>query len=301
MLQAFLFPGQGSQKVGMGKDLYESSAIAQRTLKEADETLGFSLSDIMLHGPDEKLTQTAFAQPAILTHSVAMFRTLQEFGQANPGFVAGHSLGEYSALVAASVLSFKNAVKAVHLRGLYMQDAVPVGVGAMAAVLQLDAQLIAETCQKVASESDDFCVEVANYNGPDQTVISGTALGVEKASAKLKEQGAKRVVPLAVSAPFHCRLMKPAATKLAQHLATIEFQTPKFEFLNNVTADKISEPERIRSLLVDQVTMPVRFTQILTRLSTLGVTDFVEVGPGRVLSGIVRRTVQNANVSNKES
>lgn len=287
---AFLFPGQGSQKIGMGKDLYESSDVARAVFDEADRTLGFSLTDIMFNGQGDRLTYTAIAQPAILTHSVAVFKTLDTL----PDFVAGHSLGEYSALVAAGVLSFKDAVKAVHLRGTYMQEAVPVGVGTMAAVLGLDVSIVESICKETS-------VEIANYNGPDQTVISGTAAGIEKASALLKERGAKRVLPLSVSAPFHCSLMKPAAIKLAEHLKTIEFHRPQTAFINNVKAATESEPQIIRDLLVEQVTAPVRFTQILKRLFELGATDFVEIGPGRVLSGIVRRTLENVTVSNKEN
>lgn len=287
---AFLFPGQGSQKLGMGNDLYESSDAARAVFDEADTTLGFSLTDIMFNGPEDRLTHTAIAQPAILTHSIAVLRTLHDA----PDFVAGHSLGEYSALVAAGVLSFKDAVKAVHLRGTYMQEAVPLGVGAMAAVLGLDVSIIEDVCRETS-------VEIANYNGPDQTVISGSAAGIEKASALLKDRGAKRVLPLSVSAPFHCSLMKPAAIRLADHLATIEFHKPRHTFINNVKAESESDPQAIRDLLVQQVTAPVRFTQILTRLAALGATELVEIGPGRVLSGIVRRTLESVTVSNKEN
>jgi len=288
---AVLFPGQGSQAVGMGKTLLERSPAAKHTYDEADDALGFSLSQIILEGPADELKRTATTQPAIVTTSIAAWRALEEagaFDKVKPAFAAGHSLGEYAALVATGALSFQDAVKAVRARGSFMQDAVPEGVGAMAAVLGMDADSIRAVVNEVSS--DDAYVACANFNGPEQTVIAGTVKGVEVATAALKAKGAKRVMPLPVSAPFHCALMKPVQPRLDDVLGGITIKAPSFPVVSNVEATANSDAARVRGLLIEQVTAPVRFTEIAQFLIAAGVTTFVEVGPGKALIGMVKRT-----------
>jgi [acyl-carrier-protein] S-malonyltransferase len=289
-LLALLFPGQGAQAVGMGRELIESSSAARRIFEEADDALGFGLSRLILDGPADELKRTAVTQPAIVTMSVAAYRALEErgaFTTTKPAFAAGHSLGEYAALVAAGALDFAAAVKAVRARGTFMQEAVPEGQGAMAAVLGLDAAAIRAVVDEVSS--DDAYVACANFNGPDQTVIAGTTRGVEAATAALKARGAKRVLPLPVSAPFHCRLMAPVQPRLDDVLAGVAFRVPAFPIVTNVEAAANVDVARIRPLLVEQVTAPVRFTEIARFLVDGGVTTFVEVGPGKALVGMVKR------------
>lgn len=288
---AVLFPGQGSQAVGMGKTLLERSAAAKRTYDEADEALGFSLSQTILQGPADELKRTATTQPAIVTTSIAAWRALQEagaFATHQPAFAAGHSLGEYAALVAAGALSFADAVRAVRARGSFMQEAVPEGVGAMAAVLGMDADSIRAVVAEVCSE--DAYVACANFNGPEQTVIAGTVKGVEVASAALKARGAKRVMSLPVSAPFHCALMRPVQPRLDDVLGALTINAPLFPVVSNVEATANSDAARVRGLLVEQVTAPVRFTEIAQFLIAAGVNTFVEVGPGKALIGMIKRT-----------
>ena len=303
---AFLFPGQGSQSVGMGRDLYDNFAAARAVFQEADEALGFALSQIVFDGPEETLRLTEHTQPAILTVSTAAERVLTEamkpLGIAAK-FAAGHSLGEYSAHVAAGTLSFADAVRAVRLRGSYMQQAVPAGEGAMAAILGLDPSLIATICEQVEDQLTPLpgdpaalnfvpgsaVVAPANLNSPAQTVISGAARAVEKAAELCKQAGAKRAVMLPVSAPFHCKLMQPAQESLAKDLAELEFRDPVFPVAANVSARLITTGVVAREALVAQVTAAVRWVECIELLAAQGVTQFIEVGPGRVLSGLLKQ------------
>ena len=299
---AFLFPGQGSQAVGMGSALVEQSAAAKAIFEAADDALGdrldAPLSQIMREGPAEALKRTAITQPAILTMSVACHAALQERGIAPPALAAGHSLGEYSALVAAGALPFADAVRAVHARGTFMQEAVPEGEGAMAAVLGLNAEAIAKVLGEVSAPS--AYVAVANYNGGGQTVIAGHAAAVEKASAALKEAGAKRVLPLPVSAPFHCELMAPVQARLREVLTGVEVSELAFPILTNVEATPNQDPSRVVDLLVEQVVAPVRFTEIAQAMLDAGVQTFVEVGPGKALIGMVKRMDRKRTYLNVE-
>ena len=283
MTVAFLFPGQGSQAVGMGKALAHESAAARAVFAEADDALGEKLSATIFEGPADELKRTRTTQPAILTTSIACLRALLERGVAMPAFVAGHSLGELSALVAAGAMGLADAVRAVRARGTFMQEAVPEGQGAMAAVLGLDAAKITEV---MAAAGDAW---VANYNGPEQTVIAGTVAGVEKATASLKAAGAKRVMSLPVSAPFHCPLMAPVQPRLDDVLGKLSFAPLLVPVVTNVEAAPNRDPARVRQLLVAQVTAPVRFTEIGRFLLANDVDTFVEVGPGKVLIGILKR------------
>jgi len=283
----FLFPGQGSQAVGMGRDLSEKFPIAKQTFEEADEALGLSLSKLCFEGPEEQLKLTEFTQPAIFTVSIAAQRMLAEKG-VTPSFVAGHSLGEYSADVAAGVLSFTDAVKTVRNRGRYMQEAVPAGEGAMAAILGLAPEAVIEVCAKAASESGGV-VSAANLNSPEQTVISGAAAAVEKAGALAKDAGAKKVVMLAVSAPFHCALMQPAQDRLAEDLGQLSFSAASVPVVTNVDAALTTSAEQLREALVRQVTGSVRWVESMRVLIEQKPTHFIEVGPGRVLAGLMRQ------------
>jgi [acyl-carrier-protein] S-malonyltransferase len=283
---AFLFPGQGSQKVGMGRALHEAEPAARAVFAEADAALGTSLSRLCFEGPEEQLTLTANAQPAILTVSIAALRVLEARTSLRPGAVAGHSLGEYSALVAAGALRFADAVRLVHLRGKFMQEAVPPGVGAMAAILGLDAAAVAAVCQESAGGE---VVSPANLNGGGQVVIAGHKSAVERACVAAKARGAKRAVPLAVSAPFHCALMQPAEDKLAAELARVEIAAPRIPVVTNVEAAPNQDPARARALLARQVTAPVRWEESVQRLGAMGVRRAIELGAGNVLGGLVRR------------
>lgn len=285
---ALVFPGQGSQSVGMGSDACSAVPEARRVFEAADDTLGLSLSRLCFEGPADALLPTEIQQPAILTTSIALLRALEARSDAAPAFVAGHSLGEYSALVAAGALDFEEAVRLVHHRGRYMQEAVPEGEGAMAAVLGLAVEGVEAACAGVR-EATGQVVSPANYNSPVQTVIAGHTAAVEAACAAAREAGARRTVDLPVSAPFHCALMAPAAEKLAAELDAVRFRAPSPPVVTNVEAEPNADPARIPELLRRQVTAPVRFTELVERLAGLGVTRVVEVGPGKVLSGLVAR------------
>jgi len=282
---AYLFPGQGSQAMGMGKELAEKYPIARRTFEEADEALGYGLSQLCFEGPEDKLRLTEVTQPAILTSSVAAWRVLDEQGF-KPGFVAGHSLGEYSAHVAAGTMSFADAVRTVRNRGKYMQEAVPVGVGAMAAILGMDLEQVTSLCADAAQ--GEICAP-ANINSSEQIVISGHTSAVERATKAASERGAKRAIMLSVSAPFHCSLMKPAQDQLAQDLQSVGFKKPALPVVCNVDAALVEDADCARDALIRQVTGSVKWYQSMSLLIARGAEVFVEVGPGRVLCGLMRQ------------
>ena len=297
---AFVFPGQASQYPGMGRELAEKYVVARAVFEEADQALGFSISKICFEGTEEELKQTANTQPAILTCSVAMFRVAAEQGLL-PDFVAGHSLGEYSALVAAGSLKFSDAVQLVRKRGTYMQEAVPAGEGAMAAILGLPPAVVADACKRAAEH--DVCAP-ANLNSHEQIVISGNAGAVKRAVEIANQLGAKRAVMLPVSAPFHSTLMMPAQEKLAKDLEKTEFVDLKWPLVTNVDADTEIKGSEARDALIRQVTMPVRWEESVRALIDEGVNTFVEVGPGRVLTGLLRqieRSVAALNIEDEKS
>jgi len=297
---AFVFPGQASQYSGMGKELAEKYPVARAVFDEADQALGFSLSKLCFEGTEDDLKLTANTQPAILTVSVAAGRVLAEKGIA-PDFVAGHSLGEYSALVAAGSVKFADAVKLVHRRGTYMQEAVPAGQGAMAAIMGLSPAVVQDACKRAAE--GEIC-SPANLNSPEQTVISGHAGAVKRAVEIASQLGAKRSMVLPVSAPFHSALMMPAQEKLEKDLNAAKFEDLQVPLVTNVDADSIRQGEEARSALIRQVTMPVRWEESMRMLLDEGVNTFVEVGPGRVLTGLMRqieRSVATLNVEDEKS
>jgi len=297
MSVAFVFPGQGSQQVGMGRDLCEAFSESRAAFDEADTALGFPLSRLCFEGPEGELQLTANTQPAILVTSVAALRALAVRGL-RPAWVAGHSLGEYSALVAAGALSLADAVRTVRRRGQYMQEAVPVGVGAMAAILGLDPDAVAAACREAAR---DEVVSPANLNSPGQVVIAGHAGAVARASELCRAAGARRTVPLPVSAPFHCALMRPAQDRLAQDLAALALRDPEVPLVNNVDAAVVRTAEACRDGLVRQVSGPVRWQESVERLVREGVSAFVEVGPGSVLTGLTRKIAKGARTLAVES
>jgi [acyl-carrier-protein] S-malonyltransferase len=291
---AFLFPGQGSQAVGMGKELASQNPVARQTFDEADDALGYKLSQLCFEGPEEQLRLTEITQPAILTTSVAAWRVLKEKG-VTPSFVAGHSLGEYSAHVAAGTLSFTDAVRTVRNRGKYMQEAVPVGVGAMAAILGMQLEKVIAICAEAAQGEE---CEPANINSAEQIVISGNTAAVERAAKLASERGAKRAVMLPVSAPFHCSLMKPAQDRLAADLAALAFQNPAIPVACNVDAALVKDAGASQDALVRQVTGSVKWEQSMRLLIAQGVERFMEVGPGKVLCGLMRQIDRSKPCSN---
>ena len=286
MKQAFIFPGQGSQKVGMTRDLYDKYDVVKSLLKEADETLGFSLSRLMFEGPDTELVKTEFTQPAVLTAGVAAARVLAE-NEIFPDVAAGHSLGEYTALVAACAMDFSDAVHTVHLRGKFMQEAVPLGRGGMAAVMGLSPEDIVAVCETVSQKFG--AVQAVNFNCPGQTVIAGTSDAVAAACDALKEAGAKRAIPLNVSAPFHSSLMEPAAARLKEVLDKIEIRDAAIPVIANVNAKEETKAADIRANLVQQAAHAVHWEESVREMIAAGTETFIEVGPGTVLSGFMKK------------
>jgi [acyl-carrier-protein] S-malonyltransferase len=293
---AFLFPGQASQYPGMGLDLYQKFPAAKAVFDEADAALGFPLSKLCFEGSEDDLKLTENTQPAILTVSVAAYRVLSEKAAA-PDYVAGHSLGEYSALVAAGALDFPDAVRLVRNRGRYMQEAVPAGEGGMAAILGLAPALVTEICRRAA---DGEVLAPANLNAPEQTVVSGTASAVKRAVELASQSGAKRAVLLPVSAPFHCEMMKPAEVRLEADLRRATFRDLKFPLVTNVDAEPVTTGDDARQALIRQVCQPVRWEESIREMASLGVSHFVEVGPGKVLSGLLRQIDRSVRVTNVE-
>ena len=290
MKTAFLFPGQGSQKVGMVQDLFENYDSVKALIKEADETLGFSISQMMFEGPDTELMKTEFTQPAILTASVAVWQVLKEHGL-TPDIAAGHSLGEYSALVAAGAISFADAVHTVHLRGRFMQEAVPLGEGGMAAVIGSNPETIVKVCGEVSTE--DLPVQAVNFNCPGQVVIAGATAAVEKACEALKEAGARRAIMLKVSAPFHSTLMEPAALRLKEVLDKIDIHDTAIPVVANVNAKEETKADEIRKNLVDQAAHPVHWEESIRTMVAGGVDMTVEAGPGTVLTGFMKKIARS--------
>ena len=287
---AMIFPGQGSQKVGMLAEFYSQYSCFAETFEQASEVLSYDLWTLVQQDPDQRLNLTEVTQPALLASSVALWRVWCELGGAKPDFVAGHSLGEWSALVVAGVVAFADAIKLVQLRGRYMQEAVPVGEGAMAAIIGLDDETILRIC---ADCSLDGIVAPVNFNAPGQVVIAGHASAVAKASEGCKAAGAKRALPLPVSAPFHTVLMKPAAERLQQDLSAIVFNPPSIPLIHNVTADTEASSEAIKALMVEQIYSPVRWVECVHTLVDMGVGQALECGPGRVLAGLLKRIDPN--------
>lgn len=297
---AFIFPGQGAQTVGMGKELFDRYESAKRLFEEADDALGYSISKMCFEGPADDLKLTANTQPAILTVSVIAAKILEENGVV-PEVAGGHSLGEYSALVSAGVLDFADAVRLVHHRGQYMQEAVPVGEGAMAAVLGLERDVIVKICDEASKLSP---VQAVNFNCPGQTVIAGATAGVEAAVKALSEAGAKKSVILPVSAPFHSTLMKPAAEKLAAELDKVTIRDAKFPVVSNYTGELETKADEIKENLVKQADHPVKWEDCVAAMTVFGATHFIEAGPGKTLCGFnkrIDRTLKNMNVENVES
>ncbi|MEK4064732.1 MULTISPECIES: ACP S-malonyltransferase [Paenibacillus] len=295
---AFVFPGQGAQAVGMGKDVYDALPDSRAVFEKGDEVLGFPLSKLVFEGPDSELKQTVNTQPALVTTSVAYLEALNKHGL-KPDYVAGHSLGEYSALVASGVLSYEDAVRLVRLRGRFMEEAVPGGQGAMAAVLGAEREALAELCNNISAEGNP--VELANVNCPGQIVVSGSLEGVNAAVERVKEAGGKRAIPLEVSGPFHSSLMKEAAERLAAELKGVTFNAPSVPVIANVTASPVTDPEEIRGLLVRQVFSPVLWQDSVEWLIAAGVDTFVEIGSGSVLAGLIRKIDKNVKVININS
>lgn len=294
---AFVFPGQGSQHAGMGKDLSDNFKVAKEVFEEANDALGFDLASLCFNGPDEDLKLTTNTQPAILTTSIAALKVVEQETDLKPSFSAGHSLGEYSALVCSGSMSFADAVRTVRQRGAFMQEAVPVGVGAMAAIIGLDTDALDAVCNEAANGE---VVSAANFNSPGQVVIAGHTTAVERAIVLAKERGAKRALPLPVSAPFHCSLMVPAGEKLADVLGDIVLNPMSIPVVSNVEALPNSDHDRIKELLIAQVSAPVKWDASIAQMVADGVERFIEIGAGKVLSGLVKRIDKSASAANVE-
>ena len=293
----FVFPGQGSQHAGMGKDLGDNFPVAKRIFEEANDSLGFDLAALCYNGPEDELKLTTNTQPAILTASVACLRVIEQETGLVPSYVAGHSLGEYSALVAADAFSFADAVRTVRQRGAFMQEAVPVGVGAMAAIIGLDAVTLDEVCREAGQGE---VVSPANFNSPGQVVIAGHASAVDRAIELAKAKGAKRALPLPVSAPFHCSLMTSAGERLMKVLDGITVNPLTVPVVTNVEAIPNTEAARVKDLLVAQVSAPVRWDESVQKMVEMGVERFVEIGPGKVLGGLIKRIAKGAAAQSVE-
>jgi [acyl-carrier-protein] S-malonyltransferase len=293
---AFIFPGQGSQFVGMGKGLYDSYPVARQTFEEADEAVGFELKKVIFDGPEDELNRTEKTQPALLAASIAALRAFKERLDIEPAYVAGHSLGEYTALVASDAMEFKDALRVVRLRGKFMQESVPEGAGKMCAVVGMGIETLIDICDDVST--DNNLAVPANINSPAQVVLSGHHEAVERAARIAKERGAKRVVPLAVSVPSHSALMAKAAERLSEELAGVEVRELKVPLVSNVEAEPVRESGKVRGLLKRQLTSPVRWVEIIKRIKSEGVGITVEIGPGRVLSGLVRRIDREVDTYN---
>ncbi|HAT42908.1 MAG TPA: [acyl-carrier-protein] S-malonyltransferase [Rheinheimera sp.] len=291
---ALVFPGQGSQTVGMLNELYQEFSVVRDTFAEASAALGYDLWQLVANGPEEALNETHRTQPALLTASVAVWRVWQQQGGATPAFMAGHSLGEYSALVCAGVLGLADAVKLVEKRGQYMQTAVPAGTGAMSAIIGLDDALIAKACEEAAQGE---VVSPVNYNSPGQVVIAGNKAAVERANELCKAAGAKRALPLPVSVPSHCALMKPAAEQLTSDLAALSFAAMQIPVVNNVDVAVVDSADAVKDALIRQLYSPVRWTESVEWLVAQGVTDIVELGAGKVLSGLIKRIHKETTTS----
>lgn len=289
-MKAYVFPGQGAQFTGMGKDLYESSAIAKELFDKANDILGFNITDIMLEGTAEQLKETKVTQPAVFLHSVILAKTIENF---KPEMVAGHSLGEFSALVANGTLAFEDALKLVYQRAMAMQKACEITPSTMAAVLGLEDAIVEQVCQEI-----DGVVVAANYNCPGQLVISGETTAVEKACEKLKEAGAKRALLLPVGGGFHSPMMEPARTELAAAIEATTFNQPSCPVYQNVPAHAVSDPEVIKNNLIVQLTAPVKWTQSVQQMIADGATSFTEVGPGKVLTGLIKKIDKDAETFN---
>lgn len=294
---AFVFPGQGSQHAGMGKDFVDNFKVAKEVFEEANDALGFDLASLCFNGPDEDLKLTTNTQPAILTTSIAALKVIEQETGLSPSYAAGHSLGEYSALVCSGAMQFADAVRTVRQRGAFMQEAVPVGVGAMAAIIGLDGEKLDAVCSDAA---EGEVVSPANFNSPGQVVIAGHTAAVERAMVLAKERGAKRALPLPVSAPFHCSLMVPAGERLKDVLNNIVFSSMTQPVISNVEAMPNSDHARLQELLVAQVSAPVKWDASIAKMIADGVDHFIEIGPGKVLSGLVKRIDKSASSANVE-
>ena len=294
---AFIFPGQGSQYSGMGKELSDAFTVARHLFDEADDALGFKLSELCFAGSDADLKLTANTQPAILTASIAVLKVLEQETGLKADYLAGHSLGEYSALVCSGALSFADAVRTVRARGTFMQEAVPVGTGTMAAILGVESDVLEDICREAA---EGEVVSPANYNSPGQIVIAGSVTAVARAIEIAKSRGFRKAMLLPVSAPFHCALMKPAADRLAGVLESISVHDMKLPVISNADAESNVDKDKVKPLLVTQVCSPVLWEQSIVKMCTLGVTRFVEIGPGRVLSGLVKRISKEVAIENIE-